>query len=127
MARGFTDLVAGSIVPEFPGETAEVYAMEALDSGIISSDAEDPVQSLANTLAKQVREGREKRVIRKRIGSLSELLEPTKLIGVKYRYFPTGLRELQKLLALAQPATGEGRRAHDSGVIADLSGSDDTL
>jgi len=100
MARGFTDLVAGSIIPEFPGETAEMYAREALDSGIVSSDAEHPVQSLANTLAKQVREGREERVIRVRIGSLLELLDPTKLTAVKYRYFPAACKSCWLLNSL---------------------------
>jgi len=73
MQRGFMELVP-SIIKEFPGETAEFYAREALDSGIVSSDAKDPVLSLANTLAKQVREGREPGIRREQIGG-------------KYRYF----------------------------------------
>jgi len=73
MKRGFMDVVATSIIPAFPGETARWYAEEYLQDN--NSDAKDPVQSLANTLDKQVREGKEQRIRRERIGGI-------------YRYFP---------------------------------------
>ena len=75
MKKGFMELVATRLVVESPGKTAEQYAGDALDKGLVFSDARDPVQSLANTLAKQVREGREKRIRRERIDGA-------------YRYFP---------------------------------------
>ena len=73
MKRGFMDVVATSIIPAFPGETARWYAEEYLHDN--KSDAKDPVQSLANTLDKQVREGKEQRIRRERVGGI-------------YRYFP---------------------------------------
>lgn len=73
MKRGFMDVVATSIIPAFPGETARWYAEEYLHDN--KSDAKDPVQSLANTLDKQVREGKEPRIRRERVGGI-------------YRYFP---------------------------------------
>lgn len=73
MKRGFMDVVATSIIPASPGETARWYAEEYLHDN--KSDAKDPVQSLANTLDKQVREGKEPRIRRERIGGV-------------YRYFP---------------------------------------
>lgn len=73
MKRGFMDVVATSIIPAFPGETARWYAEEYLQDN--ESDAENPIQSLANTLDKQVREGKESRIRRERIGGV-------------YRYFP---------------------------------------
>ena len=75
MKKGFMELVASCIIPEYPGWTAEEYAAEALGSGCISSDAKNPVQSLSTTLRKQVREGREPRIRAERIDGV-------------YRYFP---------------------------------------
>ena len=75
MKKGFMDFVAISLIPDCPGHTSEWYAREYLNLFPDSSDAKDPVQSLANTLDKQVREGREKRIKRKRIGGI-------------YLYFP---------------------------------------
>lgn len=75
MKKGFMDVVATSIIPQFPGETARWYAEEYLQIGDNLSDAKDPVQSLANTLDKQVREGKEPRIKRQRVDG-------------KYRYFP---------------------------------------
>ena len=74
MKRGFMDVVATSIIPAFPGETARWYAEEYLHDN--KSDAKDPVQSLANTLDKQVRKGKEPRIRRERVGG-------------RYRYFST--------------------------------------
>ena len=76
MRRGFTDFAATILIPDFPGETARWYAEKYLqERGESSSDARVPLQSLATTLEKQVREGREKRVRRARIDGA-------------YRYFP---------------------------------------
>lgn len=76
MRKGFMDFVATRLIPESPGGTAEWYAKEYVELfGKDASDAKKPVQSLASTLAKQVREGREKRVRRERIGG-------------EYRFFP---------------------------------------
>lgn len=74
MGTGFMEYVR-SIIKDFPGQTAEWYAEKALHSGIVSS-AENPAQSLANTLDKQVREGKERDIRRERIGG-------------KFHYFPT--------------------------------------
>lgn len=76
MKRGFMDFAATILIPDFPGETSKWYAEKYLKESGNNSDAKDPEQSLANTLEKQVREGREKRIIRKRID------------GGPYRFFP---------------------------------------
>ena len=75
MKRGFMDLAANSIIPTFPGQTAQWIAGEALAHDSELSDAKNPITSLANTLSKQVQTGREKRIRRERIGGI-------------YRYFP---------------------------------------
>jgi Arc/MetJ-type ribon-helix-helix transcriptional regulator len=76
MKKGFMDFVATILIPDFPGETAQWYAEHYLEErGDDGSDAKHPVQSLANTLSKQVLEGKEKRVRRHRVGGV-------------YRYFP---------------------------------------
>jgi len=68
MKRGFMDFVATILIPDFPGATALWYAGRYLEeSGNDGSDAKHPEQSLANTLSKQVKTGREKRVRRERI------------------------------------------------------------
>ena len=66
MKQGFMDHVATILIPEFPGATALWYAQAYLKEGG-SSDAKHPEQSLANTLSKQVKTGREKRIRRERI------------------------------------------------------------
>jgi len=73
MKRGFMDL-AVEIIKEYPGETALVIAREALDFNSNLSDAQNPEQSLASTLNKQVQTGQERRIRRERIGGV-------------YRYF----------------------------------------
>lgn len=75
MKSGFTEFTATRLIPDSPGKTAQEYAREYLQLGDNLSDAENPVESLANTLDKQVREGREKRVRRERVAG-------------KYRFFP---------------------------------------
>jgi Arc/MetJ-type ribon-helix-helix transcriptional regulator len=80
MKRGFMKHVATILVPEFPGETASWYAKAFLDeAGEDGSDSKTKEQSLANTLNKQVKEERERRIWRK------------KLNDGKYHYFPTSI------------------------------------
>lgn len=74
MKKGFMKWLRGGCIQDFPGLTAKEYAEFAL-AGYAPSDARDEIQSLATTLMKQVREGREPHIRRDRIGS-------------KYRYFP---------------------------------------
>ena len=76
MQRGFTDFAATRIIPDHPGQPALWYANEYLklvDAADLT--AQHPPQSLANTLSKQVKTGREKRVRRERIRGI-------------FRYFP---------------------------------------
>ena len=77
MKRGFMDL-AIEIVKEYPGLTAVKIAREALDCSGDLSDAQNPEQSLASTLNKQVQTGQEKRIRRERVGGV-------------YRYFPASM------------------------------------
>ena len=58
-----------------PGLTAEKYARDGYDEGYALSDAKNQMFSLASTLMKQVRDGKEPHIRRQ-------------LIGGKYRYFP---------------------------------------
>lgn len=78
MKSGFMDFVATRMIPDSPGKTARWYANEYLQLGDNLSDAKNPIESLANTLDKQVREEREKRIRRERIGG-------------KYLFFPAGV------------------------------------
>jgi Arc/MetJ-type ribon-helix-helix transcriptional regulator len=73
MKRGFMDLVP-TILENYPGLTAREVAREAIDSGIVASDAQNPEQSFATTLNKQVQTGLEKRIRRERVKGI-------------YRYF----------------------------------------
>ena len=77
MKRGFMDFAATILIPDFPGETSKWYAEKYLEESGNNSDAKDPLQSLANTLEKQVREGRDSRIIKKRIDGHGP-----------YRFFP---------------------------------------
>jgi Arc/MetJ-type ribon-helix-helix transcriptional regulator len=70
MKREFMDLAANSIIPTFPGQTAQWIAGEALAHDSELSDAKNPIVSLANTLSKQVQTGREKRIRRERISGI---------------------------------------------------------
>ena len=68
MAQGFMEHAATVLVPDFPGATALWYAKAYLkEAGPNGSDSKTPEQSLANTLSKQVKTGREKRIKRERI------------------------------------------------------------
>ena len=80
MKRGFMEHAATILVPDFPGETALWYAKAFLnEAGEDGSDSKTKEQSLANTLNKQVKEGRERRIWRK------------KLNDGKYHYFPVSI------------------------------------
>jgi len=80
MKRGFMEHAATVLVPDFPGETALWYAKAYLgEAGEDGSDSKTPEQSLANTLNKQIKEGRERRIWRK------------KLNDGKYHYFPISM------------------------------------
>ncbi len=80
MKRGFMEHAATILVPDFPGETALWYAKAFLnEAGEDGSDSKTKEQSLANTLNKQVKEGRERRIWRK------------KLNDGKYHYFPVSM------------------------------------
>src|SRR3990172_9916178 len=65
--KGFTER-AVDLIQRKPGLTDREYAEWALRDGLAGSDAKNPVMSLAKTLDKQVRDGRESRVIRRREG-----------------------------------------------------------
>ena len=68
MAQGFMEHAATVLVPDFPGATALWYAKAYLkEAGPDGSDSKTPEQSLANTLSKQVKEDKEKRIRRERI------------------------------------------------------------
>ena len=80
MKRGFMERAATILVPDFPGETALWYAKAFLnEAGEEGSDSKTKEQSLANTLNKQVKEERERRIWRK------------KLNDGKYHYFPASV------------------------------------
>ena len=74
--KGFMK-IAEALVKERPGLAAEEYARMALDRGIAQSNSKDPVQSLATTLMKQVREGRTTEIYADQVRG-------------KLRYYPTG-------------------------------------
>ena len=67
MKSGFMNFVATKLIPDHPGQTARWYAKQYLQLGDNLSTAKNPEESLANTLDKQVRQGREKQVRRERI------------------------------------------------------------
>jgi hypothetical protein len=73
--KGFSHGVAPNLIRQQPGKTAVDYASQALEQGLADSDAKTPVQSLANTLEKEAREGRLPEVRRVREGGV-------------YRYYP---------------------------------------
>jgi len=79
MKQGFMEHAATILILGFPGQTAQWYAKTYLkEAGHDGSDAKNPVQSLANTLSKQVQTGREKRIKRERIKGV-------------YCYFPVSI------------------------------------
>jgi hypothetical protein len=73
--KGFSHGVALDLIRLHPGKTAKEYAILALEQGLADSDSKTPVQSLANTLEKEAREGRMFEVHRVRDGGV-------------YRYYP---------------------------------------
>jgi Arc/MetJ-type ribon-helix-helix transcriptional regulator len=111
MQRGFTDFVATQIIPNHPGHEASWYAREYLNL-VDKSDlvAQDPIQSLANTLSKQVQTGREKRVRRERIrgifryfpvSELSTLDAPEDII-VQFSLSTQNLEDVDNLIAVGK-------------------------
>jgi len=109
MQRGFTDFVATRIIPDHPGHTASWYAREYLEL-VDESDlvAQHPVQSLANTLSKQVQTGREKRVRRERIKGIfhyfpvseSSTLDASEDIIVQFSLSAQELESIDNLVAV---------------------------
>ena len=113
MKRGFMDFVATRIIPDYPGHTASWYAYEYLQLGddLDLSDAKHPEQSLANTLSKQVKTGREKRVRRERIkgvycffpvsgSSTSNSRNSSVDIFVQFSLSPQELEDIDNLVAV---------------------------
>ena len=79
MKQGFMEHTATVLAPDFPGATALWYARAYLKvAGKDGSDSKTPEQSLANTLSKQVKTGRERRIRRERIKGV-------------YCYFPVSM------------------------------------
>ena len=58
MRKGFSHGTAPDLIRQNSGLTAPEVAELALNQGLCGSDAKDPIASLGNTLAKEVREGR---------------------------------------------------------------------
>ena len=82
MKRGFMKHTVTVLIPEFPGETSLWYAKAYLkEAGEDGSDSKTAEQSLANTLNKQVKEKKERRIWRK------------KLNDGKYHYFPASMSQ----------------------------------
>jgi Arc/MetJ-type ribon-helix-helix transcriptional regulator len=111
MQRGFTDFVATRIIPDHPGHTALWYASEYLKL-VDGSDlvARNPVQSLANTLSKQVQTGREKRVRRERIKGIfcffpvseASTLDSSEDIIVQFSLSTQELEDIDNLVAVGK-------------------------
>ena len=111
MQRGFTDFVATRIIPDHPGHTASWYAREYLklvdESELV---AQNPVQSLTNTLSKQVQTGREKRVRRERIKGIfryfpiseSSTSDASEDIIVQFSLSAQGLEHIDNLVAVGK-------------------------
>ena len=78
MRKGFSHGVAPKLIRQTPGMTAREVAEQALDRDLCDSDAQDPISSLANTLAKEVREGRHPEVRAEQVGGI-------------LRYYPTSV------------------------------------
>ncbi|MCH7626022.1 MAG: hypothetical protein IIC83_08880 [Chloroflexi bacterium] len=64
MVKGFSHGVAPDLIAEKPEMTSSEVAEIALSRGLAESNSSDPVRSLGNTLAKEVREGRLKESVR---------------------------------------------------------------
>ena len=70
MRKGFTYQVMPGLTKKHPGLKGKEYAQMALADGLTESDAKDPVQSLAASLAKEVREGRQKQIRAEKVGGV---------------------------------------------------------
>ena len=70
MRKGFTYQVMPGLAKKHPGLKGEEYAQMALANRLTESDAKDPVQSLASSLAKEVREGRQKQIRAEKVGGV---------------------------------------------------------
>jgi len=109
MNRGFMDL-AVTIIKEYPGLTSREVAQEAVNSGIVSSGAKDPVQSFATTLNKQVQTGLEKRIRRERIkgiwryflASTSPTPNSSEEIVPKFSLTAQELKDIDNLVAVGK-------------------------
>ncbi len=73
MRKGFSHGVAPKLIQEHPGLTARRIAEIALEEDLAASDSKDPVNSLAQTLAKEVREGRLPEVRTERVSGILRL------------------------------------------------------
>ena len=67
MKKGFTYELAPTLVRERPGMTFREVAELALQRGLCQSDAKDQIQSLATTLAKEIREGRQRGILARKV------------------------------------------------------------
>jgi len=67
MKKGFMKWVR-DYMQVCPGLTAEKYAQDGYHEGYVETDAENQEFSLASTLMKQVRDGKESHIRRERIG-----------------------------------------------------------
>jgi len=70
MKKGFSHGVAPDLIRQKPGMTAQQVAELALNADLCGSDSKTPISSLANTLAKEVREGRHPEVRAERVGGV---------------------------------------------------------
>ena len=109
MKRGFMDL-AVEIIKEYPGLTAQEVAREALDFNSNLSDAQNPEQSLASTLNKQVQTGLEKRLRRERIKnvyryfhvSAPSSLDSSEEINAQFLLPTNELKDIENLIAVGK-------------------------
>ena len=110
MKRGFMDL-AVAIIEEYPGLTAREVAQEALANSSDLSDAENPLQSFASTLNKQVQTGLEKkRLRRERIKGIYRYfhvsapsnLDSSEEINAQFLLLTNELKDIDNLVAVGK-------------------------
>lgn len=102
MRSSFAGEIAPKLVRRHPGQPARYYAELALSQGLITSRSEqDPVFSLASSLAKYVRERRVQGIVARR--EAGEL-----------RYFPVDVDERQDIRGAADPAAQPEQSATES-------------
>jgi len=102
--------LAVEILKDHPGLTAVEVARKALDLDSNLSDAQNPEQSLATTLNKQVQTGQEKRIRRERIkGVYRYFLTPapstsdsTEEIVVQFSLPTQELKDIDNLIAVGK-------------------------